>query len=304
MDDTVKNALKNDKIKFFKLYDILYQIFEYLYPILNDIRTIINEIETKGNEDKKKKKKKEKPVDNDIIFELHTILCCDSSFFGIPIEAFLYYMIDLKFVNREFSTNLLLHRLLTQSYQNSTTNDSDNIEIAKKDSIKKKEKNKKNKKVNQIENGISQITSFNYILNGIPESTELSFVNIPYFKNLLKKNHMVKWNGVASYTPSLKDVLFYFNSPSFIYISYTPFFFKFSKKDLNINLSNTRTGIFLDYPNKVEKLNEPGISQLVNSDEFMLFLSLQGINNICYQPFCSTLSNNELIFKSLLGKFS
>lgn len=51
----------------------------------------------------------------------------------------------------------------------------------------------------------------------------------------------------------------------------------------------------------MDKNKVPDINELDNSDKFMLFLSLQGINNICYQPFGSNQDNNEIIFKSLLG---
>lgn len=113
----------------------------------------------KSNTDQKKKKK-DKTADNDVNFDIHTILICDSSFFNIPIEAFLYYMIDLKVINREFSVNLLLHKFVSQSYQNNIMNELENEETNKNDSKNKKDKNKKNKKFN-IENGISQLTSFN-----------------------------------------------------------------------------------------------------------------------------------------------
>ena len=57
----------------------------------------------------------------------------------------------------------------------------------------------------------------------------------------------------------------------------------------------------MDYTNSVDKHKVMDIKLLDKSDEFMLFLSLQGINNICYQPFCSTLSINDLIIKSIIG---
>jgi len=113
MDDTVKLACNNDKEQFSKLYNVLYQIFEYLYPTLNEMRNQMKDNDNKLNMDiKKKKKKKDKAVENDVYFDLHTILCCDTSFFNIPIEAYLHYMLDINIVNREFSLNLFLHRLI------------------------------------------------------------------------------------------------------------------------------------------------------------------------------------------------
>ncbi|ORX52273.1 hypothetical protein BCR32DRAFT_273581 [Anaeromyces robustus] len=302
MDDTVKSLFKDNKDKFFDLYNILYQIFEYLYPILNEIRNNLND--NKPNiEQKKKKKKKDKIVDNDVSFDVHTILCCDTSFFNIPIEAYIYYMFnDINIVNRDFSTNLLFHRLLTQSYQNNIMNDSESMnETNKPESKNKKDKNnKKNKKENPIENGISVFNSFNYVLNGINNKTEHSLISIPYFKNLIKKYKMTKWNGIASYMPSYKEILFYVNSPSFIYISYTPLFVKLKTELINQNLSNTKTAFFLDYSDIVDKNKVKDIRKLNKSDEFMLLLSLQGINNVCYQPYCSSLTINDIIFKTII----
>ena len=111
---------------------------------------------------KKKKKKKDKVSDGDVTFDLHTILCCDTSFFNIPIEAYLCHMLNIHMINRDFSVNLLLHRLISQTHINNVSNDLENP--VGNDDKPAKDKNKKNKKVgptNPIDNGISQITNFN-----------------------------------------------------------------------------------------------------------------------------------------------
>jgi len=303
MDDTVKTACNNDKAQFFKLYDILYQIFEYLYPTLNEMREhIMENNNTKSSpEQKKKKKKKEKTTEGgDVTFDLHTILCCDASFFNIPIEAYLIHMLNLNMVNRDFSLNLLLHRLITQSHMNNISNDSEIPEASSKNAKDKKDKNKKIKKVNPIENGIIQFTNFNYVLNGFKRGFESTLINIPHFKNLIKKFKITKWNGIASELPCLKETLFYLNSLSFLYISYTPMFVKIKLEDLNMNLNNTCTTIFLDYSSSVDRTKVDDIELLDKSDEYMLFLSLQGIDNIGYQPYCSTLTTNDIIFKAII----
>jgi len=121
-----------------------------------------------GSEQKKKKKKKDKSNDSDTNFDTHTILCCDTSFFNIPIEAYLYYMLDVNVVNRDFSTNLLLHRLITQSYQNNASNEPENaVETTKESTKGKKDKNKKPKKINPIENCTCQLSNFNCKLSQI-----------------------------------------------------------------------------------------------------------------------------------------
>ncbi|OUM70222.1 hypothetical protein PIROE2DRAFT_56907 [Piromyces sp. E2] len=284
MDDNVKAACNNDKEQFLKLYDILYKIFIYLYPTLSEMRNQMNDKNNKASsEQKKKKKKKDKSNDSDVNFDTHTILCCDTSFFNIPIEAYLHYMLDISIVNRDFSTNLLLHRLITQSHQNNTSNELENADVSNENTKGKKDKNKKPKKTNPLENCISQLNNFNYVLNGIPKKTEQLIINIPYFKNLLKKYKITKWNGIASYMTS-----------------YIPISLKIQKEYLNLNLNNTRSAVFIDYTNAVDNHKVIDIKLLDKSDEFMLFLSLQGINNICYQPYCSTLSTNDLIIKSIL----
>ncbi|ORX38801.1 hypothetical protein BCR36DRAFT_18967 [Piromyces finnis] len=299
MDDNIKKACNNDKEQFFKLYNILYQIFEHLYPTLYEIRKQMN---SKDNNTglEQKKKKKDKSNSSDINFDLHTILCCDTSFFNIPIETYIQYMLNINIVNRDFCTNLLLHRLITQSYQNNLSSEANNNEVNTDDNNRKKEKNKKQKKINPIENCISQLNNFNYVLNGIPNKTESLIINIPYFKNIVKKYKITKWNGIASYMTSLSEILFYLNSPSFLYISYIPISLKIYKEQLNLNLNNTRTAIFIDYINIIDEHKVIDIKLLNKTDEFMLFLSLQGINNICFQPYCNTQYINDLIIKSIL----
>jgi len=119
---------------------------------------------TKSSTDqKKKKKKKDKKATegSEVTFDTHTILCCDPSFFNLPIEAYLIHMLNLNMINRDFSLNLLLHRLITQNHMNNISNDSEVPEASNKNAKDKKDKNKKIKKVNPIENGIIQFTNFN-----------------------------------------------------------------------------------------------------------------------------------------------
>jgi len=146
-------------------------------------------------------------------------------------------------INRDFSVNLLLHRLISQTHINNVSNDLENP--VGNDDKPAKDKNKKNKKVgptNPIDNGISQITNFNYVLNGILKSNEPLIINIPYFKTLLKKNKITKWNGTATEFPCLKELLFYLNSPSFLHISYTPMSVKVKVEDLE---GNPLSGVFI-----------------------------------------------------------
>jgi len=79
-------------------------------------------------------------------------------------------------------------------------------------------------------------------------------------------------------------------------------FVKIKLEELNMNLHNTCTSIFLDYSNSVDRTKVDDIKLLDKSDEYMLFLSLQGIDNIGYQPYCSTVTTNDIIFKAIIGK--
>jgi len=76
---------------------------------------------------------------------------------------------------------------------------------------------------------------------------------------------------------------------------------KVKLEDLYMNLPNTCTAIFLDYTNSVDKTIVDNIEYLDKSDEFMLFLSLQGVDCIGYQPYCSSTNTNDIIFKAIIG---
>ncbi len=78
-------------------------------------------------------------------------------------------------------------------------------------------------------------------------------------------------------------------------------FVKVKLEELNMNLLNTYTTIFLDYSNIVDRTKVDDIELLDKSDEYMLFLSLQGIDSISYQPYCSTSNTNDIIFKQIIG---